>query len=94
MSICLFVSRHTADGAGDVAVGERGEGARVEREREKLTREEASLRMAVQQMQRDIAQLQENITQLGKDVYCVHLGSRPSPFTYISKRMRYPDSGL
>ena len=30
---------------------------------------------------------------VGIEVYA-SLGSRPSPFTYISKRMRYPDSGF
>ena len=41
----------------------RGE---MERERNRLAREEASLRMAVEQMTKDVAHLRENITQLGR----------------------------
>ena len=43
----------------------------MERERRRLVREEASLRMAVEQMTKDIAQLRENVTQLGTSTIIV-----------------------
>ena len=53
-----------------IAGGERGE---IERERSQLVKEEASLQMAVQQMQRDIAQLRETITNLGNYWWRIHV---------------------
>ena len=53
--------RHNVErGGGEVGRGE------MERERSRLAREEASLRMAVEQMTKDVAHLRENITQLGR----------------------------
>ena len=75
MGLHLILRHNLEGGGGGGSVGggsEGGGGGRelgrvgMERESRRLAREEASLRMAVEQMTKDVAQLRENITQLGQ----------------------------
>ena len=61
-----FLTRHSQRGDGDLLkTGLQAERAVVEEQRNHLTKEQASLRLAVEQMEKDILQIRGNISQLG-----------------------------
>ena len=63
---CLL-ARHSQGGDGGLLkTGLQAERAVVEEQRSHLTRELASLRLAVEQMEKDILQTRESISQLGE----------------------------
>lgn len=66
ISCTCFLARHSQRGDGDLLkAGLQAERAVVEEQKNHLTREQASLRLAVEQMEKDILQIRGNISQLG-----------------------------